>query len=85
MKGNRTICDDKRAGGGENGSMGDVRDKNSGVRGGKGVGIGEACSGNMADSGTISVATSGNSDKDCVANGCDTDAVISEGCGESVG
>ena len=68
------IGDDKGAGGGEDGSMGGVRDKNSGVRGGKGVRIGETCSGNMADSGTISVATCGNSDKDC-----DTNKVTSEG------
>ena len=73
--------DDKCAGGEEEGSTGDVMDKNNGVRGGKGVkgvGIRDTCSekiGVMADSGTISVATSESSDEDCVASSCDTDKV----------
>ena len=73
--------DDKGAGGGEDGSTGDVMDKNNGVRGGegvKGVGVGDTSSesiGDMGDSGTISVATSENSDEDCVASSCDTDKV----------
>ena len=79
VKGNRRSGDDKGTGGGEDCSMGDVRDKNNGVRGGKevkGVGIGEACSGNMDGS---SDSTSRNSDKDCVASSCNTDKVTSEG------
>ena len=82
MKGNRVNGDDKVAGGGEDGSLGNVRDKNNGVRGGKGakgVGIGETCSGVMEDS----VTTSGNSNKDCVASSCDTENVTSEGRGEA--
>ena len=81
MKGNRISGDDKGAGGGEDGSIGYVMDRNDGVRGGKvmkGVGIGDTSSENfsvMADSGTISVATSENSDEDCVASSCDTDKV----------
>ena len=77
--------DDKGAGGREDGSIGYVMDKNNGVRGGKGmkgVGIGDTSSesiGDMADSGTISVTTSENSDEDCVASSCDTDKVTSEG------
>jgi len=38
----------------------------------------------MADSGTISVATSENSDDDCVAGSCNTDKVTSEGWGKTV-
>ena len=83
VKGNRRSGDDKGAVEGVDCSMGDVTwDKNNGVRGGKGVkgvGIGETGSGNMADSGIISVATSGNSDKDCVVSNCNTDKVISDG------
>ena len=73
--------DEKGAGGGEDGSMGNVRDKNNGVRGGKGakgVGIGETCSGVM----DASFITSGNN-KDCVASSCDTEKVTSEGRGEA--
>ena len=81
VKGNRMSGDDKGAGGVEDGSNGDVREKDNGVRGGKGVkgvGIRDTCSekiGVMADSGTISVATSENSNEDCVASSCDTDKV----------
>ena len=81
MKGNMMSGDEKGAGGGEDGSMGNVRDKNNGVRGGKGakgVGIGETCSGAMEDS----VTASGNN-KDCVASSCDTEKVTSEGRGEA--
>ena len=73
--------EDKCAGGEEEGSPGDVMDKNNGVRGGKGVkgvGIGDTCSENvgvMADSGIISVATCRNSDEDCAPSSCDTDKV----------
>jgi len=85
VKGNRMSGDDKGAGGGEDGSNGDVKEKDNGVRRGKGmkgVGIGDTCSENvgvMADSGTILVATSENSDDDCVAGSCNTDKVTSEG------
>ena len=81
VKGNSMTSDDKGAGRGEDGSNGDVREKGNDVRGGKGVkgvGIRETCSENvddMADSGTISVATSENSNEDCVASSCDTDKV----------
>ena len=85
MKGNRMSGDDKGAGGGEDGSIGYVMDRNDGVRGGKGVkGVGiedtssESIS-DMADSGTISVTTCKKSDEDCVASSCDTDKVTSEG------
>ena len=80
--------DDKGAGGREDDSNGEVMDKNNGVRGGKvgkGVGNGEICSENIdviADSGTISVVTSKNSE-DCVASSCDTEKVTSEGRGEA--
>jgi len=61
--------------------MGNVRDTNNGVRGGKvakGVGIGETCSGVM----DASVITSGNRE-DCVASSCNTEKVTSEGRGEA--
>ena len=82
MKGNRMSGDEKGAGEGEDGSRGNVRDKNKGVRGGKvakGVGIGENCSGVM----DASFITSGNN-KDCVASSCDTERVTSEGRGEAL-
>ena len=46
--------DDKGAGGGEDGSTGDVMDKNNGVRGGegvKGVGVGDTSSESIGDMG----------------------------------